>query len=145
MRSGSLGHLPFGKVPTPSTFSHWKTNFKTDVFWFRSSEGRNTSTTLRHPSLSQDGSAQILSLDARIATLKNTIQSSNVKNKIHLEEQKARKEDRFFRGRQIAWMIYEYFRLTGTHEPILDSSDLMGATLREDDVQWIDTRWDEIL
>ena len=44
-----------------------------------------------------------------------------------MEEQKAQKEDRFLRGRQIA---YEYFRVTGTHESIFDFSDLMGVTVR---------------
>ena len=33
-----------------------------------------------------------------------------------LEEQKALKEDRFLRGRQIAFMIYDYFRVTGAHD-----------------------------
>ena len=35
------------------------------------------------------------------------------KGRISVEEQKAQKEDRFFRGRQIAYLIYEYFRVTG--------------------------------
>ena len=49
-------------------------------------------------------------------------------------------DHRFLRGRQIAFMIYEYFRLTGTHEAILDFSGLFGLTLRGDDVQESDTR-----
>ena len=44
----------------------------------------------------------------------------------------AQKDDRFRRGRQIAHMIYGYFRVTGTDEFILDISDL-NATLRGDD------------
>ena len=32
-------------------------------------------------------------------------------------------------------MIFEYFRVTGTHEFILDVSDLMNVTFRGDDVQ----------
>ena len=47
-----------------------------------------------------------------------------------MEDQKAQKEDWFLRGRQIAYMIYEYFRVTGTHESIFDFSDLMGVTVR---------------
>ena len=35
--------------------------------------------------------------------------------------------------------------MTGTHESILDFSDLMSATLRGDDVQGFDSRWDEVL
>ena len=48
-------------------------------------------------------------LDARIASaLNKIIQKPNFKKKVSLEEQKAQKEDRFFRGRQIACMIYDY-------------------------------------
>ena len=50
-------------------------------------------------------------LDARIASaLKGIIHNSHFKRRISLEEQKAQKEDRFLRGRQIAYLIYEYFR-----------------------------------
>ena len=64
-------------------------------------------------------------LEERIA-----IQCSNLQKKISLEEQEAQQEDRFLRGRQTAHMIHEYFRVTGTHEPILDIFDLMAVTLR---------------
>ena len=47
---------------------------------------------------------------------------------------KLKKEDRFLRGRQIAYMINEYFRVTGTHQFILDFTDLLRAALRLDDV-----------
>ena len=42
-------------------------------------------------------------------------------------------------------MIHEYFRVTGTHESILDFTYLMGVTLRGDDVLGFDTRSDEVL
>ena len=85
-------------------------------------------------------------LDAKIAsTLNKIIQNSNFKKKVSLEEQKAQKEDRFPRGRQIAFMIYDYFRVTGAHDTVLDYADLFSVTLRNDDVEEFDTRWDEIL
>ena len=56
----------------------------------------------------------------------------------------APKDDRFLRGKQIAFMIFHYFRVTGTHEAILDYSDLFGVTLHGDAVQGFDTRWDEV-
>ena len=50
-------------------------------------------------------------LDAKIASaLNKIIQNSQFKKKVSLEEQKAQKEDRLLRGRQIAFMIYDYFR-----------------------------------
>ena len=77
-------------------------------------------------------------LDARIASALNKIIQNS-------KEQKAQKEDRFLRGRQIAYMIYDYFRVTGAHETVLEYADLFTITLRNDDVQEFDTRWDEIL
>ena len=83
-------------------------------------------------------------LDARIASsLNKIIQNSYFKKKVSLEEQRAQKEDRFLRGRQIAYMIYD--SATGAHDTVLDYADLLSFTLRSDDVQEFDTRWDEIL
>ena len=53
-------------------------------------------------------------LDARIASaLNKIIHNSHFKRRVSLEEQKAQKEDRFLRGRQIAYLIYDHFRVTG--------------------------------
>ena len=53
-------------------------------------------------------------LDARIVSaLNRIIHNSHFKRSVSLEEQKAQKEDRFLRGRQIAYLIYEYFPVTG--------------------------------
>ena len=83
-------------------------------------------------------------LDARIASALNTnFQNSFFKKKVSLEEKKTQKEDRFLRGRQIAYMIYDYFRVTCAHDTVLDYADLFSFTLRNDDVQEFDTRWDE--
>ena len=85
-------------------------------------------------------------LDAKIASaLNKIIQNSHFKKKVSLEEQKAQKEGRFLRGRQIAFMIYDYFRVTGAHVRVLDYADLFSVTLHEDNVQEIDTRWDEVI
>ena len=60
-------------------------------------------------------------LDARKASaLNEIIQNSYFKKKVSLEEQKAQKKDRFLRGREIAYMIYDCFRVTGAHDTVLD-------------------------
>ena len=57
-------------------------------------------------------------LDAKIASaLNRSIHNTQFKRKVSLEEQKAPKEDRFLRGRQIAYLIYECFRL-GAHDSV---------------------------
>ena len=85
-------------------------------------------------------------LDGRIASaLNKIIQNFQFKKKVSFEEQKAQKEDRFLRGRQIAFMIYDYFRVIGAHNTVLDFVDLFSVTLHGDNIQEFDTRWDEVL
>ena len=62
-----------------------------------------------------------------------------------MEEQKAQKEDRFLRGKQIAYLIYEYFRVTGAKDSVENYADLFTIVLRNDDFQEFDSKWDEIL
>ena len=58
-------------------------------------------------------------LDARIASaLNKIIHTSHFKRRFSLEEQKAQKQDSFLRGRQIAYLIYEYFRVTGANDSV---------------------------
>ena len=62
-----------------------------------------------------------------------------------MEEQKAQKQDRFLRGRQIAYLIYDYFRVTGSHDSVENFSVLFTIVLRDDDIQEFDSKWDGIL
>ena len=85
-------------------------------------------------------------LDARNASALNRfIHNSHFKRRISLEEQKAQKQDRFLRGRQIAYLIYEYFRITGANDSVENYADLFTIGLRNDDVQEFDSKWDGIL
>ena len=79
-------------------------------------------------------------LDARIASaLNKIIHNSHFKRKISLEEQKAQKQDRFLRGRQIAYLIYDHFRVAGGHDSVDNYADLFTVVLRND------SKWYEIL
>ena len=85
-------------------------------------------------------------LDARIASaLNKIIHDSHFKGRISLEEHKAQKQDRLLRGRQIAYLIYDYFRLTGIHDSVENYADLFTISLRNDDIQEFDSKWDGIL
>ena len=84
-------------------------------------------------------------LDARIASaLNRIIHNFHLKRRISLEEQKAQKQDRFLRGRQIAYLIYEYFRVTGANDSVDNCADLFTVGLRNDDIQEFDSKWDGI-
>ena len=85
-------------------------------------------------------------LDARIASaLNRIIHNSHFKRRTSLEEQKAQKQDRFLRGRQISYLIYEYFRVTGANDSVENYADLFTISLRNDDIQEFDSKWDGIL
>ena len=56
-----------------------------------------------------------------------------------------KKKDRFLRGRQIAYLIYEYFRVTGANGSVENYTDLFTIGLRNDDIQEFDSKWDGIL
>ena len=58
---------------------------------------------------------------------------------------KAQEEDRFLRGREIAYLIYEYFPVTGANYSVENYADLFTIVLRNDDIQEFDSKWDEIL
>ena len=80
---------------------------------------------------------------AKIASaLNRIIHNSHFKRRVSLEEQK---EDGFLRGRQIAFLIYEYFRVTGANDSVENFADLFTIALRNDDIQEFDSKWDGIL
>ena len=85
-------------------------------------------------------------LDARMASaLNKIIHNTQVKRKVSLEELKAQKEDRFLRGRQIAYLIYDNFRVTGANDSVDNYADLFTVALRNHDIQEFDSKWDGIL
>ena len=68
-----------------------------------------------------------------------------LKRRISLGEKKAPKEDRFLRGRQIAHLIYENFRVTGANNSVENYAEQFTIALRNDDIQEFDSKWDGIL
>ena len=85
-------------------------------------------------------------LDARIASaLNKIIHNSQFERRISLEEQKAQKQDRFLRGKQIAYLIYDSFRVTGIQDSVENFADLFTISLRNNDIQEFESKWDGIL
>ena len=79
------------------------------------------------------------------SALNKIIYNSHFKRWISLQEQETQKEDRFLRGRQIAYLIYEQFRVTGTDVSVENYTDLFSIVVRNDDIQEFDSKWDGIL
>ena len=153
-----ISDLHFDKFSTPATFACWKMRFKTEVctcsqfpteamLWIKEVEMVDSVDDSKS-SLSVRGirMPDFEVLDARIASaLNRIIHNSHFKRRISLEEQKAQKEDRFLHGRQIAYLIYEYFRVTGANDSVENYADLFTIGLRNDDIQEFDSKWDGIL
>ena len=148
----------FDKFPTPATFACWKIRFKTEVCtcsqfqteamqWIKEVEMVDSADDLKSSSSIRGISMTNFEvLDARIASaLNKIIHNSHFKRRIRLEEQKAQKQDRFLRGMQIAYLIYEYFRVTGANDSVENNADLFTISLRNHDIQEFDSKWDGIL
>ena len=153
-----ISDLHFDKFPTPATFACWKIRFKTEVCtcsqfpteamqWIKEVELVDSVDELKS-SCSARGlrMPNFEVLDARIASaLNKIIHNSHFKRRISLEEPKAQKQDRFLRGRQIAYLIYEYFQVTGANDSVENYTDLFTIALRNDDIQEFDSKRDGIL
>ena len=65
-------------------------------------------------------------LDARIASALKIIHNSQFKRRISLEEQKGPESwTFFFAGRHFAYLIYEYFWVTGANDSVENYADLI--------------------
>ena len=153
-----ISDLLFDKFPTPATFACWKIRFKTEVCtcsefpteamqWIKEVEMVDSVDDLKSSSSTRGIPMPIFEvLDARNASaLNRIILNSHFKRRISLEEQEAQKQDRFLRGRQIAYLIYDYFRVTGANDSVENYADLFTDSPRNDDIQEFDSKWDGIL
>ena len=153
-----ISDFHFDKFPSSATFACWKIRFKTEVctsskfpteamHWIKEVEMVDSVDDLMYPSSIRGiQMTNFEVLDARIASaLNKIIHNSHFKTRISLEEQKAQKQDRFLRGRQIAYLIYEYFRVTGVNDSVENYADLFTIALRNVDIQEFDSKWDGFL
>ena len=105
--------LHFDKFPTPATFACWKIRFKTEVctcsqfpteamHWIKEVELADSVDELR-------SSSSIRSIPKQ-----NHPEIPASRKRSVWRNRKPKKEDPFLRGRQIAYLIYDYFRVTGS-------------------------------
>ena len=149
----------FDKFPTSATFACWKIIFKTEIctclqfpteaiLWIKEVEMVDSVDELKSSSSVRGiRMPNFEVLDAKIASaLNRVIHNSHFKRRVSLEEQKKpKKKNRFLRERQITYLIYEYFRVTGANDSVENYADLFTIVLRSDDIQEFDSKWDGIL
>ena len=146
----------FDKFPTPATFACWKTKFLTEVcicsqfpteamLWIKEVDGWISGWSEIFVFYQRILGPDFEVLDARIASaLNRIIQNTRFKKKVSLEEQKAQKEDHFYHGKQFTYLIYDYFRVTGANDSVENCADLCTISLRNDDIQEFDSKFDGI-
>ena len=130
-----ISELKFDNFPNPQSFLVWKIRFKTQVTtcsdfpseamsWIKEVEMVDSLEESKSSrSVSGKNFPNFEMLDVKIASaLNKIIHNSHFKKKVSLEEQKAQKEDRFLRGRQIAFMINDNFRVTGAHDTVFSTA-----------------------
>ena len=132
-----ISELQCGKFLTPHSFSCWKIRFKNQVttaignYVMDQRCGDSLDELISSRSVAGENFPNFEMLDAKIASaLNKIIPNSHFEKKVSLKEQRAQEEDRFLRGRQIAFMICDCFRVLGAHGTVLDYADLFTITLR---------------
>ena len=147
------------KFPDSMEFQSWKVNFRTKVC-LGTADPQITMLRTKESEIAKSIDELMTSrpivkkdfpdfemLDAMIAsTLKKLLNTQpHFRKRVSVEEQRAQKHDRCSRGRQIAYMIYEYFHATGAYEAAQGHSTLFAVKLQNDGVQDLDVRLDQAL
>ena len=118
-----IPELEFDTFPHPQSFLEWKIRFKTQV-----------TACSDFPSVEMVGSfdepkSSRISLRKEFSNLRDAVRedclcSEQDHPEFPVQEEgqprgaERKKENRFLRGRQIAFMIYDYFRVTGAHDTV---------------------------
>ena len=124
--------IHLGKFPDRTEFQSWIVNFRTEVCskaknptralqWIKEIEAAKSLDDLITPkSTTGKDFPDYEELDLMMASaLKRRYdKQTHFRKKISVEEQRAQKDNRFLRGRQIACLINEYFRPTGSYDEI---------------------------
>ena len=140
-----ISDLHFDKFPAPATFACRKIRFKTEMCtwsqflteamqWIKEVEMVGSVDDVK--SSSSIRGVQMPNFEVLDAN--RIIHNSYFKRRLSLEEDKAQK-DCFLRGRHIAYVIYEYFRVTGANDSVENYTDLLTIVLRNDDIQEFDS------
>ena len=154
-----IWELHLGKFPVSLEFQSWKGNFKTEVcansvllqitmHWTKEVEkAKSTDDLMTSQSITGRKDFTDYEMpDAKVASaLEKILTSVHFRRRVSVEEQRAHKDYRFLRGRQFAFMIYEYFRATRAYAVVQGLSDPFKIRRQDDDVQDFDTRWDQSL
>ena len=78
-------------------------------------------------------SSMFLILQHRVVPRRSSKETS--KEESSFKEKLHKKKNRFLTERQVAWMIYEYFKVSDTDESVWDLDEILKVELKNDNVQ----------
>ena len=147
------------KFPDHTEFQSWTVNFRAEVCskaknptralqWIKGIEAAKSLDDLNTPkSITGKEFPDFEELDLTMASALKRChdKQTHFRKKISVEEEWAQKHNRFLRGRQIAYLIFEYFRSTGSYDEIQGLTGLCSTKLDNDDIQDFDLRWEQAL
>ena len=157
IRSYPSSEMHLGNFPDHTEFQSWVVNFRTEVFsksknptlalqWIKEIETAKSLEDLITPK-STTGKhfpdCEELDLMMAAALKRCYDKHTHFRKKISVEEQRAQKNNRFLTGRQVAYLVYEYFRPTGSQDEIQGLSGPFSIKFESDDIQDFDLRWEQ--
>ena len=140
--------MRLGKFPDHTEFQSWIVNFRTEVCskaknptralqWIKEIEAAKSLDDLITPkSTTGKDFPDYEELDLMMASALKMCydKQTHFRKKISVEEQRGQKDNRSLRGRQIAYLIFEFFRPTGSCDEIQGLSGLFSIKLENDDI-----------
>ena len=141
--------------PQPTEFRSWNIRFKSEVthssqyprdamLWIGEVEdAKSIDDLITSASITGKSKPDFENLDVNIASGLRKILTGSFKKQVTTAEGKTQSEKSSLTDRQVAWMIYDLFKISGNNEAILDFRHLSKNQLKNDNVQAFDTKWDE--
>ena len=150
-----VSELQFDNFPNPQSFSVWKIRFKNQatacsdfpserMSWIKEMEMvESFDECVSSRSTAGKKIPNFEMLDAKIASALNKIiqnYSSSRRRSVSMNRTPRRRTG-FYEEDRPPFMIYDYFRVTGAHDTVLNYADFFSVTLHDDSIQEFDTRW----
>ena len=148
--------IEFEKFLKSNTLVIWKTNFKSEgcssssvpteaMVWINEiNSARNMDELKSSSSILGRMLPDFEVLDSKKASALKKLLSADFTRRVHMEKLKEQQDIWLLKGRHIAWMIHDNFKISGTGEPLLDFNDLLRVDFKYDNMQGFDTKWDEV-
>ena len=137
-------------IPASPGFRHWRQQIRLEV---ASASGRPELANLwilrvEHPAATFDNmsmSGRFQTLDSKLGAALMKACSGTLSRRIALVAEQQAKNMTFLKGRQILWMIYQWFKTQDEAGALHDIMDIFAVRLRGDDLEGFLTTWETIL